>query len=89
MARLMNARFASKCKSCRDRIAVGDTIWWSKDGGAVHESCRQADTEDDREYARGYNDVARIQAMSAAGSELREQLYMQLEEQWAREGFDG
>lgn len=35
---------------------------------------------DEAEYQQGYHDVAAIHAISAAGSELREQLYRELEQ---------
>lgn len=37
------------------------------------------DARDEADYQRGYNEVAQIQAMSAPGSELREQMYMEME----------
>lgn len=41
---------------------------------------------DDAEYRRGQADVAAIQAVSEAGSALREALYLEMEAQWEREG---
>lgn len=41
--------------------------------------CRPPDPRDEAEYQRGYHEVAAIQAMSAAGSELREQMYLEME----------
>src|SRR5262245_29125172 len=60
------------------------------DEGIWHEDCdSHMRNMRDPEYARGYSETRQIQAISAPGSELREQLYLEQEAQWAREGFDG
>jgi len=35
---------------------------------------------EEREYQQGYHEVAAIHAMSAAGSDLREQMYLEMEQ---------
>jgi hypothetical protein len=59
---------------------------------AEQESKRQARVErraDDAEYARGVDDTRRAQEAGPAGSAAREQAYLEMEAQWAREGHDG
>src|SRR5262245_11443965 len=37
--REMAARYAGVCRACRQPIAVGETILFSRDAGAVHKTC--------------------------------------------------
>lgn len=57
--------------------------------GQVSKATRLGRSRDDAEYARGANDVRAAQMMGPAGSPGREAAYLAMEQQWAREGFDG
>lgn len=91
--RTMRAKFAGKCRACQGAIGEGDLIVWAKGAGGRHSVCGTAidtsgtefDVEaemarrDEAEYQRGYHEVASIQAFSAAGSALRESMYLEME----------
>lgn len=92
-ARLMTARYNGRCLACGGRITKGETISYSREEGARHAApcvsvpdfyepedweTRQA-RRDEAEYQRGYHEVAQIQAFSAPGSALREQMYAEME----------
>lgn len=51
---------------------------------AVRERARM-----DAEYARGYYETRDAQLAGPPGSDAREAAYREMEERWAREGFDG
>jgi hypothetical protein len=71
----MKARFEGKCPACDRTIHKGDPIV-RRGSQWIHAS----HTREDREYMAGKNEVAEIQAISAPGSALREQLYLEMEQ---------
>jgi hypothetical protein len=89
-ARQMRSKFGGECTVCSKPIAKGEWIRWEKGKGAWHDHCHsQHENLKDPEYARGYHDTKRVQEAGPAGSEAREAAYLEMELQWAREGFDG
>jgi len=66
------------------RCHVANRTRVGNDGGSIGDY--EVDVEaqiarrEEAEYQQGYHDVAAIHAISAAGSEFREQLYRELEE---------
>jgi len=57
--------------------------------------CREPYTGDDperlhdeAEYARGYHETRQAQLAGPPGSDAREAAYLEMEQRWAREGFD-
>lgn len=76
----------------RDK-GCGDVYWGNRFGEheaeqerAAYEAEMREERRAEAEYRRGRADVAAIQAVSEAGSALREALYLQMEQQWEREG---
>lgn len=42
--RLINARYASKCRICKSPVRVGERVWYTKGiRGVMHENCRNAE----------------------------------------------
>lgn len=92
--RTMQSKFAGKCKTCGQAIPQGAEIRWAKGHGAHHPSCVGGPTSpaaalEDPEYQRGLNEAHEAQQAGPAGSEAREQAYLDMEARWEREGFDG
>jgi hypothetical protein len=40
----MNSKYRSRCKRCQSRIAVGDSIYWSRETGALCVKCGTSDS---------------------------------------------
>lgn len=45
--------------------------------------------QDEQEYRRGIEDTKRAQEAGPAGSPEREAAYLEMEQRWEDEGFDG
>ena len=83
----MRARYNGHCDLCGEAISKGDLI---RRGGSgwTHNGCFDNGTADDAEYWRGYHETKMAQMAGPVGSAAREAAYMELEQRWAREGFD-
>ena len=81
----ITVKYASACSECGVAIAAGATAEWKKGAGlrcVGHFSPGSGgfdSVQDEADYFRGYHEMAEIQAISAAGSEYREQLYREAE----------
>jgi len=38
--RIINSKFAGKCKHCEQAVARGDQVWWGRGQGVVHLECK-------------------------------------------------
>jgi hypothetical protein len=97
----MKARYAGSCSRCGGSIHPGDSIS-PVDRSWVHTRCdpREVDYDpetaeymkqkrrDEAELAAGKAEVEQIQAISKAGSALREQLYLEMEQAAYNRGED-
>lgn len=90
MPRIINVRFTDHCIVCEGEIPAGSDALYDRDEGLWHVGCGPTKRNlDDPEYARGYHETRLAQQAGPAGSAAREQAYLDMEAQWAREGFDG
>jgi len=64
--RIINSKFAGKCKHCEQGVERGEQVWWGRGQGVVHLDCkasweRQSDQHErlmqDPEYAQGVRDA--------------------------------
>jgi hypothetical protein len=86
----MFAKYPGTCDVCKKPIKKGTVIYWLRRGIAWHDECNSLrQNMQDPEYTRGHNDVRQAQEAGPAGSAAREAAYMEMEQRWAREGFDG
>lgn len=46
----MKSKFAGVCRACGESIRRGEEIKWSRETGALHESCAQVAEEESEEY---------------------------------------
>ena len=68
--RIINSKFAGKCKHCEQAVARGDQVWWGRGEGVIHLECKgeweheggafiqkESSLKNDPEYAQGVRDA--------------------------------
>ena len=79
--RKMLSKFKGTCTACKGSIRKGERIAWSRETGAMHESCAPSgDSRADAEYQAGVADANRyLNDKAIYGEALAEQWEMEAE----------